>query len=373
MTAATQTSRTIEVFRPGTFTPMGGVPITFSAADLRAVAAAYDAEGAPTPAVIGHPTVDAPAYGWAKSFSFDEPSQRLLAEVDDLDPSFAALVAEKKYRKVSLSFIRPADPENPKPGTWYPRHIGFLGATPPAVSGLKPVSFSGEADPSATFEFAAEGWIARLLRRLRDRMIEKDGVQVADEVLPDWELRALDEMALRSEAQASVQSIPAFASPQKDPQMTTAQLPADFAAREAALSTREAELAARERQTRHAGNVSFAAELEAGGRILPVHKDRLVGVLDAIGNGDTSVSFAGTAHAPAEALREILRELPQVVPYGRLDISGGPQAGSADFAAPDGAAVDEDRLKLHNRALAYQAAHAGTAYLDAVRAAQALR
>ncbi|MFG1409503.1 hypothetical protein V5G24_00185 [Xanthobacter sp. VTT E-85241] len=369
MTAATRTSRTIEVFRPGTFTPMGGVPITFSAEDLRAVAAAYDAEGAPTPAVIGHPTVDAPAYGWAKSFSYDEASQRLMAEVDELDPAFAALVAEKKYRKVSLSFIRPADPENPKPGTWYPRHIGFLGATPPAVTGLKPVSFSGEADPSATFEFAAEGWIARLLRRLRDRMIEKDGLEVADEVLPDWELRALDELAMRSEAQAS----PAFASPQKEPQMTTAQQPADFAAREAALKTREEGLAARERQTRHAGNVSFAAELEAGGRILPVHKDRLVGVLDAIGNGDASVSFAGTAHAPDEALREILRELPQVVPYGRIPLDGGAPTTSADFATPEGATVDPEQLALHGRALGYQAQHPGTGYLDAVRAVQAMR
>ena len=33
----------IEVFRPGTFTPMGGGDLTFSAADLAAVADAYDA------------------------------------------------------------------------------------------------------------------------------------------------------------------------------------------------------------------------------------------------------------------------------------------------------------------------------------------
>lgn len=363
---------TIEVFRPGTFTPMRGQPITFSADDLRAVAASYDAAGAPAPAVIGHPSVDAPAYGWARSFAYDEASGRLTAQVEDLDPAFAALVDEKKYRKVSLSFIQPNDPENPKPGTWYPRHIGFLGATPPAVTGLKPVSFSGEPDPAATFEFAAggEGWISRIFRRLREKMIEKDGVEAADLVIPEWELRALDEIAAREDVRAT----PAFAStPTKEDLMTTATPTADFAARAADLDKREKDLAARERRTRHDSNVSFAAELESAGRILPAHKDKLVSVLDAIDGGDKTVEFAGSSSAPTEALRGILRELPQVVPYGRVERGGDGAAGAVDFAAPSGREVDADRLALHGRALAYQSQHPGTAYLDAVRAVETAR
>lgn len=371
MTTAPRTSLTVEVFRPGTFKPMAGAPITFSADDLRAVAAGYDPEGAPVPAVIGHPAIDAPAYGWARAFRYDDAADRLTAEVDDLDPAFAALVSEKKYRKVSLSFIPPAALENPRPGTWYPRHIGFLGAVPPAVTGLKPVSFSGEADPAATFDFsAAESWIARILRRLRDRMIEKDGLDAADAVFPDWELRSLDELAAREGAP----STPTFSAPAEDPSMTTATQPsADFAAREANITQREQALAARERTARHDVNVAFAAGLEAAGRILPTHKDRLVAVLDAVDAGETSVSFAaGSNEAPGTVLREILHELPQVVPYGRVVPPGG-EVPAADFAAPDGAQVDVDRLQLHGQALAYQSAHPGTAYLDAVRAVQAQR
>lgn len=375
MTTAATRTLFIEVFRPGTFTPMRGAPITFSADDLRAVAAAYDAERAPAPAVLGHPAVDAPAYGWAKSFSYDEATQRLMAEVDELDPAFAALVGAKKYRKVSLSFIPPTASENPKPGAWYPRHIGFLGATPPAVTGLKPVSFSGTSgtsDPAATFEFsAAESWIARILRRLRDRMIEKDGLDVADAVIPDWEIRSIDESAARDAAGAVAG--PGFAFPEKEPSMPTApQQTADFAAREAALKEREKNLAAHERAVRHHVNVAFAAGLEGAGRILPAHKDKLVLVLDAIDNGDSSVDFAGALCAPTKALCDILSELPQVVPYGRIDRSGD-EAAAADFAAPHGAQVDQEQLRLHSRAVAYQAQHPGTDYLAAVRAVQAQR
>lgn len=361
---------TIEVFRPGTFKPMQGAPITFSADDLRAVAAAYDAEAAPTPAVIGHPAVDAPAYGWARSFSYDDAAGRLTAEVGDLHPDFAAALEAKNYRRVSLSFTPPGAPENPRPGTWYPRHIGFLGAVPPAVPGLKPISFSAASDPAATFEFAGgEGWIARILRRMREKMIEKDGVEAADLVIPEWELRTLDEIAARDDVRAT----PAFATPTKEDPMTTATPTADFAARAADLDKREKDLAARERQTRHESNVSFAADLESAGRILPAHKDKLVSVLDAIDGGDKTVEFAGASSAPTEALRGILRELPQAVPYGTVMRGGDAQAAAVDFAAPAGREVDADRLALHARAQAYQTRHPGTAYLDAVRAVQAER
>ena len=50
----------VEVFRPGTFRPMAGDPIRYSAADLRAIADAYDFATAPAPVVEAAPTT-APA------------------------------------------------------------------------------------------------------------------------------------------------------------------------------------------------------------------------------------------------------------------------------------------------------------------------
>ena len=79
----------IEVFRPGTFTPMGGGSISYSAEDLAAIADAYDTEGAPAPVVVGHPETDMPAFGWIESLTWDGESERLIARVSDLVPEFA--------------------------------------------------------------------------------------------------------------------------------------------------------------------------------------------------------------------------------------------------------------------------------------------
>jgi len=89
----------IEVFRSGTFTPMAGAALTYSAADLKAVADAYDAVNAPAPVVVGHPTTDAPAYGWVESFDYDASADRLFANLGDIDPAFSAAVKAGRYKR----------------------------------------------------------------------------------------------------------------------------------------------------------------------------------------------------------------------------------------------------------------------------------
>jgi hypothetical protein len=186
----------IEVFRPGTFKPMGGEPISYSAADLRAIADAYDADGAPAPVVIGHPDVDAPAFGWVSRFDFDAGAERLYAELHEIEPQFAEMVKAGRFRKVSMAFFSPSTPHNPVPGTWYPKHVGFLGAAAPAVSGLKPARFAGAAD--ATFEaaFGDRGLeeTASILRTLRDFFIEKFGLEETEKALPSWRIEWLGQV-----------------------------------------------------------------------------------------------------------------------------------------------------------------------------------
>lgn len=369
MTTRSTDTHSIEVFRPGTHVTMGGERLTFSADDLRTLAASYDREAAPAPIVIGHPSTDAPAFGWSHGFRFDEASQRLVADVGEVVPAFAEAVRAGRYRKVSLAFFRPTEPANPKPGTWYPRHVGFLGAAAPAVTGLKTVSFA--AGDVVTVEFAAGAReAAGLFRRMREFLIEKFSLEDADRVLPDFEIRWLDETG-REPAPA-----PTYAAPNpEDPTMTKpapAPAPVDFAAREAELSAREKALADAERQAIHGANVAFAAELAQAGRVLPAHQDRLVVVLDTLAGGSNApVTFAAgeAAIAPVDALKVLLRELPKVVPLGGT-LPGDPPQDAPSFAAPaDGRlSVDADRLGTHAKALAYQRAHPGTAYLDAVRA-----
>lgn len=366
-------TRTIEVFRPGTFKPMNDAPITYSADDLRTIAANYDAADAPTPAVIGHPRTNHPAYGWAKGFRYDEEGGRLLADIGELEPHFADAVAQGRYKKVSLSFFRPDSSANPKPGTWYPRHIGFLGAAAPAVSGLKPVQFAERTDDFVEFGLS-ESSVASLFRRMRDFLISEFGQEKADAALPGYEIQWLTEDAIREEV-GEGKVLPSFSDPVTPkpetpmPKTNPAADPA-AAAREAELAAREAALAERERSITHDRNVSFAESLIGDGKLLPVHQERMVAVLDAIDGGTDTVSFAdGKTAAPADELRAILKELPKTVPLGRSKPEGGIDDSPA-FAAPERMDVSGDRLDLHRQALAYQRQNRDVSYAEAVKAVE---
>ena len=65
-------------------------------------------------------------------------------------PQFTDWVAAGRYKKRSASFYTADHPSNPTPGKPYLRHVGFLGAQPPAVKGL--ADFAGTDEP--VYEFA---------------------------------------------------------------------------------------------------------------------------------------------------------------------------------------------------------------------------
>ncbi|MFV0333001.1 MAG: FCD domain-containing protein, partial [Tropicimonas sp.] len=124
---------------------MSGRTLTFSQADLAAIAAAFDPQETPVPVVIGHPKADHPAYAWAEAIRVE--GDILKARLKDVDPEFAELVRAGRYKRISSAFYNPDAGNNPVPGQYSLRHIGFLGAAAPAVKGLKPAEFSdGESD-----------------------------------------------------------------------------------------------------------------------------------------------------------------------------------------------------------------------------------
>jgi hypothetical protein len=140
----------LEIFRGGRVETSAGEALTFTAADLEAIAAGYDPAKHEAPLVVGHPTNDDPAYGWVKGLRV--AGEALVAEVDQVDPAFKELVEAGRYKKISASFYRPDAASNPTPGKWHLRHVGFLGAVPPAIKGLRPVQFAGGAEGVVNFE-----------------------------------------------------------------------------------------------------------------------------------------------------------------------------------------------------------------------------
>lgn len=199
----------IHIFRAGIHTPMGGGALEFREADLAATAAAYDPALAEAPLVVGHPVTDAPAYGWVQALRADGGD--LVAEPHQVEPAFAEMVQAGRFKKISASFYTPNHPANPKPGAFYLKHVGFLGAAAPAVKGLRGVSFAADDADVVTLEFAADGagvspWrmssllydIGGLFRGLRDWMVAKEGLEQADKIMPATAVQRMNDEADRA-------------------------------------------------------------------------------------------------------------------------------------------------------------------------------
>lgn len=132
----------IHIFRAGTHTTMGGQAMHFSEMDMQRTAMAYKPSIHLAPLVLGHPASDSPAYGTVSALQAQGKDLYAMAEVSE---ALKGLVRAKSYIRVSAAFYGKDDPRNPYPGTYYLRHVGFLGGMPPAVKGLEPPAFAGGA------------------------------------------------------------------------------------------------------------------------------------------------------------------------------------------------------------------------------------
>lgn len=361
--------KALQIFKPGRHTALNGAVINFSAADLQASAAAYDPQLHEAPLVVGHPKIDAPAYGWVKSLAYAEGA--LAAEPNQVEAQFAEMVNAGRFKKVSAAFFTPDAPNNPKPGIYYLKHIGFLGANAPAVKGLKNASFAGDDKGVVVFGDWSDQTVASLFRRIRDFFIAEHGLEKADTVIPDYQITSLEQSAMQP-----ADSGLGYAERQEEEQRmkTQKQLDdeaAELARKEAAFAERDKALRASEaaqRRTLIAGEVDA---LLVAGKILPVHKDALVAFMLAL-PADSVVEFGEAdkkVSKPAGAwLREFLAALPKQVEFRETAAGALAEASTVSFAAPPGYTVDPERLELHNQALAYQHKHPGTSYEAAVKA-----
>jgi len=376
MAPVDQPAAQLAIFRAGTHTSVDGRKLTFTPEVIAELAETYDPSVSEAPLVVGHPKIDAPAYGWAKSLRAD--GAVLYAEPHQVEPQFAEMVNAGRFKKISAAVYFPTSAGNPKPGKHYIKHIGFLGAAAPSVKGLPSASFA--ADDEAV-EFAAPlGFIGSTLvdifQRLRDYFVERDGVDAADRIIPQWSIRSLDTATDEPQVASS------FAAPTEDgstPETDMSeQQAAAFAEREQKINTREADVAAREQaiatkeqQARRDDVATFAAQLVTDGKILPRERDSIVEVILAL-PADTTASFAegdGTVtKAVGDVLRQFLTALPKRIDFQEKSASADAANAAASFAAPEGLPVDTVKLELHTRAVAYQGEHPNTPYIDAVRA-----
>lgn len=309
----------LQIFLAGTHTDTSGHTRTFSESDLSATARSYDPAKHEAPLVIGHPAMDDPAYGWVASLAMIDGA--LEATPRQVDPEFASLIESERFNKISSSFFMPDAPTNPSPGVFYLRHVGFLGAVPPAVKGMRKPSFAlAEIDGTFTLEFA--------LPQSREVCVVNDPI-ITPQALP-----------------ASI----------------------DYAAVASALETENARLkaeieAARQRQVR-AEIAAFAETLIGQGRLLPRDKAGLTEFVATLPSGQTLEFAEGEIPIKADAriwLEDFLKRLPVQIDFSERTAGAavpppvGDDRHKADFAA---SADLQAEFGTEERYLAFQTATA---------------
>lgn len=378
----------VEVFKAGNHVTSAGVPCTFTRADLDQMAANH-ALGA-APAVLGHPKHDAPAYAWVGEYKRDGDS--LFAKFKDINPAFEQGVKTGAYRNRSVSAYKD------KACGYRVRHVGWLGAAPPAIDGL---ACNFAADEADCLEFAAPGYslvwglesAAKLLRSLRDRMIEKESLEAADTTLPQWQIDSMLEAA--STARTEFNEAKPAGMPQLFNQPTgedmnftqadldkakadgEAQAKADaataLAASQSDFTKAQADLVTlqKERQTERIN--AQIKDWKAKGLILPADEAGMAEFMAAQEDAaELTFSKAEGGEAkktPAQFFADFMASRKPVVKLGANsgNDDADADAATANFSAPAGATVNPDSLALHGKIKQYQAKNPGVTYEAALK------
>lgn len=270
-----------DVFRCGTHLDHSGKWRTFTEADIDKAIANYQSDSAPI--VVGHPTLNAPAFGWIQQFRRQGPT--LQARASRVADEFADLVKRGLYKNRSISFN--------SDGTF--RHVGFLGAAAPAVKGLEDIQFAdkGEfitmdtAEPVQTEQAAAQE--------------HTEEVQVE----PKAEGQA-------AENKAEVQSSRADAAPKSEPEVSLSDLESQqkqfqdtVKALESRIKVLENDLNAAQEKNRQAEFAAYADELIREGRLNPVAKAPLLNTMEGMFASDQA-NFAAPENSVLNSFKSFL-------------------------------------------------------------------
>lgn len=361
----------VAVFRAGTWTDSAGRTRQWTVQDLDRIVESYDPAQNEAPVVIGHPKDNAPAYGWVERLKRD--GEILWAKLKDLAPEFREWLERKVYKKRSISLY----PD----GTL--RHVGFLGAAPPAVKGLPDPAFRDVDDRDVVeicMDYAQGG--VRLHRRgerhamslIRSGRVDSrstwswsadDGNDLLGDP-PDWEayaawflgedteqpeetkarwkypfgkggkvyrsaLIAIRQRAGQQGADAIFEAAGRLLAAIDEEERSMSELEAikqemeQLRAEKEAAERERMELAA---QLQRREIQAFCERLEQQNKLPPAFRERgLVEFMAALEEQPTEIEFAeGRRQTPAAWFREFLEALPETVPLGAQFTQGAPSA-----------------------------------------------
>jgi hypothetical protein len=372
------------VFATGTHVDSAGNTRTWTEQDIDTIVSLNASRLGEVPAVVGHPKTDDPAFGWLGGLrkAVVDGKTMLFARLKDVVQEFADQVGAGMFKKVSLSL-------------WEDlrlKHIGFLGAVPPAVEGLAPVAFArheGEAR-EVVMEFVDEAGprtrsiltdVVGVLGKIRDYVLARDGLDEANQVVsPDllkWlytDIDALKPEPSPAQGTAQYNKTAGGSMGLEELQAQVAELTGkvtEFSGRITALETENTTLKTENdalksaastaaKEARRTAAAEFAQGLVSEGRLLPAQHDTVVGVLEILGAAEPYEFSSERTESPAEAFKGLLGAYPKQINFEA--------AATKDKAATPG--DNTNTREIVRRATEYrtQQAKAGieVSYADAV-------
>lgn len=297
----------IPIFKTGEHTDSNGNKRTWTEADLDKTISAYSPTDHEAPVVIGHPKDNAPAWGWVEGLKRD--GQILFARLKDLVPEFTDMVKKGMFKKRSISL--------------YPdgslRHIGFLGAMPPAVKGLADIAFNDDGGLIIEFEEQNNGKEERHMKFFEwlKGLAAKEGVTLED--MPQSFSAATFEAELKSRVDAEVSKKEAEFSEK------VASLDEARKKKDVELKAREDALKATEAEGKKQAIASFCEDLAKQGKVIPAMQKLGMGLqsfMEKVSAMETVVEFGEGAEkksqTPLEFMQSFLKSLPKAIEFGEV-------------------------------------------------------
>lgn len=341
-----------EIFAAGNHTAVNGESASFSEADLSEIARAYNEQTAhEAPIVIGHPKMDAPAYGWVEKVKAE--GGKLFAKFKDTATEFVDLVSQGRYKKKSIKL--------------YPDktlvHVGFLGAVPPAVKGLRNAAFSEEGN-GVVFEYSERNAFSlkRFMRSIREFLISQFDQETADRIVPDWDIENIEldpvtpatsfsdggTMGKEVELQTQITELSTkLAASDSKVQEFSSQL-TDLTTENANLKKSIADLQTANRESEYS---EFVSGLISAGKLPPGEKETTIAFMESLSKAGEMEFADGSKKSQLDAYKEQLSARPVLLEFGQAATKNkavGSKGGSMEFAGQE---VDPEQLEVHQKAL----------------------
>ena len=377
----------IDILAAGQHTSHSGKKVGLSTEDLAQVAESYDPQRFRAPLIVTSPAHSVPApdkEAHAAEFAYGTPNSlrvvgnKLRASFKKISPKFVDWAREGKILNVSSSLYPPGHSGNPTPGKYALRHIAGLGATPPAIKDLAPLSLSewdeaeggvlnfGEfetGDETDCLEFSfGGGLISDVMTKLRDHLVEKMGAEEADKIIPSYALGSLAQNSDFDYLQEQIRGLrkqidgmlegdrspsPANYSEETMPKETETKATetVDLSEQQAELDRRAAALDKREADARRKEFENFC-ESELKGKLIPAiaPTSEVVDFMEHLVNPADALSFSeeGKADAqPLEWFKNLLSKLPKQVDFGEAAGGEAPKDEDAENFSEKDKAYDD--------------------------------